>query len=78
MLALLSVDAQNQVDWCLIWQNLEAWEEAKKDIDAIPDHPNKSPSQPLVSNNTRSQDKTHSTGPSGTNRRDSTATVNGR
>jgi len=75
MLALLSLDAQNEVDWCFIWQNLEAWQEAKKDIDAIPDHPNK---LPVASNNTRSQDKTHSTGPSGTTRRDSTATVNGR
>ncbi|KAL9713774.1 Sorting nexin, cytoplasm-to-vacuole targeting pathway/endosomal sorting [Leucoagaricus gongylophorus] len=63
-------------EWCR--QNLEAWEESRRDIDAIPEHPNRLPSQPMTSNNTRPQDTTHSAGPSGTNRRDSTAAVNGR
>ncbi|KIY52841.1 sorting nexin-41 [Fistulina hepatica ATCC 64428] len=50
-------------NWCK--KNLEAWEAAKKEIDAIPDHPNKMP--PPASE------------PSGSGvRRDSTATLNGR
>ena len=43
-------------------QNLEAWEEAKKEIDKIPDHPNSA----------NMKEHTVQT------RRDSTATVNGR
>ncbi|KIK61563.1 hypothetical protein GYMLUDRAFT_198985 [Collybiopsis luxurians FD-317 M1] len=54
--------AQAHRDWCK--KNLEAWEEAKKEIDLISDHPNKLPPPPEPS-------------PS-TNRRDSTATLNGR
>lgn len=49
-------------------QNLEAWEEAKNEIEKIPDHPNKAspPQQPGV-------------GGAGTAvRRDSVTTVNGR
>ena len=47
-------------------QNLEAWEEAKKEIDKIPDHPNHIPEL-----------QNPEAGPSAV-RRDSTATVNGR
>lgn len=50
----------------MLFQNLEAWEEAKKEIEKIPDHPNRIP-EPV----------TAEAGPS-TARRDSTATVNGR
>ncbi|KAJ4473700.1 hypothetical protein J3R30DRAFT_3296221 [Lentinula aciculospora] len=53
--------AQSHRDWCK--KNLEAWEEAKKEIDVMPDHPNKLPSSPQ---------------PLSSNRRDSTATLNGR
>lgn len=66
--------AQAHRDWCK--KNLEAWEEAKREIEKIPNHPNNSPASP-------------DGGPSGgvdepvapspaTHRRDSTATVNGR
>ncbi|KAJ3878928.1 hypothetical protein F5051DRAFT_404432 [Lentinula edodes] len=55
--------AQSHRDWCK--KNLEAWEEAKREVDMIPDHPNKlpSPSAPQPSTSTR---------------RDSTTTLNGR
>ncbi|KAG2344121.1 hypothetical protein BDR05DRAFT_883145 [Suillus weaverae] len=53
-------------DWCK--KNLEAWQAAKKEIEKIPDHPNKRPPSPEVR---------PVPGPSGL-RRDSTATVNGR
>ncbi|KAJ3768384.1 hypothetical protein EV361DRAFT_906853 [Lentinula raphanica] len=53
--------AQSHRDWCK--KNLEAWEEAKKEIDMIPDHPNKLPSPPQPPSSTR---------------RDSMATLNGR
>ncbi|KAJ3866260.1 MAG: hypothetical protein NXY57DRAFT_888481 [Lentinula lateritia] len=55
--------AQSHRDWCK--KNLEAWEEAKREVDMIPDHPNKlpSPSAPQPSSSTR---------------RDSTTTLNGR
>ncbi|KAG0709155.1 hypothetical protein DFH29DRAFT_793577 [Suillus ampliporus] len=53
-------------DWCK--KNLEAWQAAKKEIEKIPDHPNKRPPSP---------DARPVPGPSGL-RRDSTATVNGR
>ena len=52
-------------------QNLEAWEGAKKEIEKIPDHPNKlSPPDYNISAGVEA-------GPSN-GRRDSTATVNGR
>jgi sorting nexin-4 len=53
-------------DWCK--KNLEAWQAAKKEIEKIPDHPNKRPPSP---------EARPVPGPSGL-RRDSTATVNGR
>ncbi|KAJ3994937.1 hypothetical protein F5050DRAFT_1770750 [Lentinula boryana] len=53
--------AQSHRDWCK--KNLEAWEEAKKEIDMIPDHPNKLPSPPQLPSSSR---------------RDSTGTLNGR
>ncbi|KZT27763.1 hypothetical protein NEOLEDRAFT_1087959 [Neolentinus lepideus HHB14362 ss-1] len=55
--------ARSHRDWCK--KNLEGWEEAKKEIANIPDHPNHLP-----------QTQTQAGG-SGA-RRDSTATVNGR
>ncbi|KAF8998551.1 hypothetical protein BDQ17DRAFT_1361988 [Cyathus striatus] len=51
-------------EWCK--KNLEAWEEVKREIDNIPEHPNHVP-----------QTQVQSPGPSGTVRRDSVATVNG-
>lgn len=53
--------ARSHRDWCK--KNLEAWEEAKKEIATIPEHPNHLP-----------QDTASTSGA----RRDSTATVNGR
>ncbi len=50
-------------------QNLEAWEEAKREIEKIPSHPNQPPAPPE-----KSQDKV----PTLSARRDSAATVNGR
>lgn len=58
--------ARSHRDWCK--KNLEAWEEAKKEIDKIPDHPNKIPPSP----------DSAGAAPTGSTRRDSTATVNGR
>jgi sorting nexin-4 len=55
--------AKSHRDWCK--KNLEAWEEAKQEIEKIPDHPNKLPSQ-------------ETSGDAKGLRRDSTATVNGR
>ena len=55
-------------------QNLEAWEEAKKEIEKIPDHPNKAPAPPDTASSPSGGDPV----PSSSNRRDSTATVNGR
>jgi hypothetical protein len=55
-------------------QNLEAWEEAKKKIDEIPDHPNSlssSANSPVAMGGTEG-------GVPLTIRRDSSATVNGR
>ncbi|KAF9045711.1 hypothetical protein BDZ89DRAFT_1089594 [Hymenopellis radicata] len=52
--------ARSHRDWCK--KNLEAWEEAKKEIDKIPEHPNT-----VNMKNTPVQ-----------TRRDSTATINGR
>lgn len=49
-------------------KNLEVWEEAKKEIAKIPEHPNKIPSERAGAS---------AAGPS-TARRDSTATINGR
>ncbi|KAI0033670.1 hypothetical protein K488DRAFT_47235 [Vararia minispora EC-137] len=60
--------ARSHRDWCK--KNLEAWEEAKREIAKIPDHPNRMPPQ-------EGQDAVAPVaGPS--QRRDSTATVNGR
>ncbi|KAJ7695098.1 hypothetical protein B0H17DRAFT_1056387 [Mycena rosella] len=59
--------ARSHRDWCK--KNLEAWEEAKKEIEKIPDHPNQAPPPENAST---------SAGPSSMARRDSTATVNGR
>jgi sorting nexin-4 len=59
-------------------QNLEAWEDAKKDIDAISEHPNKLPPPPAGANNTGPYDVAPGASSSGTNRRDSVATINGR
>lgn len=52
-------------------KNLEAWEEAKKEIGKIPEHPNRIPSERA------SGSGASNTGPSAV-RRDSTATINGR
>ncbi|KAJ7281887.1 hypothetical protein C8J57DRAFT_1448533 [Mycena rebaudengoi] len=57
--------ARNHRDWCK--KNLEAWEEAKKEIDKIPDHPNQMPAP-----------EAGIAGPSSHARRDSTVTINGR
>lgn len=62
--------ARSHRDWCK--KNLEAWEEAKKEIEKIPDHPNQIP----VSS--QESAPTHDVaGPPSSNRRDSMATVNG-
>ncbi|KAL0580602.1 Sorting nexin, cytoplasm-to-vacuole targeting pathway/endosomal sorting [Marasmius crinis-equi] len=55
--------ARSHRDWCK--KNLEAWEEAKKEIENIPEHPNKLPAPPQDS------------GPSNA-RRDSTTTIGAR
>jgi len=57
--------ARSHREWCK--KNLEAWEEAKKEIVKIPEHPNRIPSERAGA---------PAAGPSG--RRDSTATINGR
>ncbi|KAK7445398.1 Sorting nexin, cytoplasm-to-vacuole targeting pathway/endosomal sorting [Stygiomarasmius scandens] len=57
--------AKSHHDWCK--KNLEAWEEAKGEIDKIPEHPNNIPSP-------SPQDSSAPV----MGRRDSTATVNGR
>ncbi|KAJ7880313.1 hypothetical protein B0H14DRAFT_2707385 [Mycena olivaceomarginata] len=62
--------ARTHRDWCK--KNLEAWEEAKKEIDKIPNHPNQIPPPEAGSTSTSAA------GTSGMPRRDSTATVNGR
>lgn len=76
--------ARSHRDWCkkvsdcavslfflqLALQNLEAWEEAKKEINNIPDHPNRMPAPEATSPGVP--------GPSAMGRRDSSATVNGR
>ncbi|KXN81545.1 Sorting nexin-41 [Leucoagaricus sp. SymC.cos] len=67
--------ARSHREWCK--KNLEAWEEAKKDIEAIPDHPNRLPST-VGGNATAPPDATPGAGSSGKDRRDSVATVNGR
>jgi len=61
--------ARTHREWCK--KNLEAWEEAKKEIAKIPEHPNKIPSERA------SAAGASSAGPSAV-RRDSTATINGR
>ncbi|KAF8479732.1 hypothetical protein DFH94DRAFT_745495 [Russula ochroleuca] len=58
--------ARSHRDWCK--KNLEVWEEAKKEIAKIPEHPNRIPSERAGAS---------AAGPS-TVRRDSTATINGR
>ncbi|KAF5338617.1 hypothetical protein D9611_012815 [Ephemerocybe angulata] len=66
--------AQAHRDWCK--KNLEAWEEAKREIEKIPDHPNKAPGPPETGPS--SSTSPGEMAPSPSNRRDSTATVNGR
>jgi len=61
--------ARSHREWCK--KNLEAWEEAKKEIVRIPEHPNRIPSEQA------SAPGAPAAGPS-TVRRDSTATINGR
>ncbi|KAI0705126.1 hypothetical protein BC835DRAFT_1314424 [Cytidiella melzeri] len=61
--------ARSHRDWCK--KNLEAWEEAKKEIAEIPDHPNKTPEDAIAGPNPPSATAING-------RRDSTATVNGR
>jgi len=61
--------ARSHREWCK--KNLEAWEEAKKDIAKIPEHPNRIPSERASSSGASNA------GPSAV-RRDSTATINGR
>ncbi|KAI0924016.1 hypothetical protein AcW1_006799 [Taiwanofungus camphoratus] len=55
--------ARSHRDWCK--KNLAAWEEAKAEIAKIPDHPNRLPDEAV-------------NGKTAVNRRDSTATINGR
>ncbi|KAH6916121.1 sorting nexin-41 [Coprinopsis sp. MPI-PUGE-AT-0042] len=62
-------------DWCK--KNLEAWEEAKREIAKIPDHPNKAPTPPEPGPSKAAPHVAMLAGAS-SNRRDSTATVNGR
>ncbi|TFY78065.1 hypothetical protein EWM64_g5944, partial [Hericium alpestre] len=62
--------ARTHRDWCQ--KNLEAWEEAKREIAKIPDHPNRMPPEEA-----QSPRAGPSTGPSAA-RRDSMATINGR
>ncbi|TBU30747.1 hypothetical protein BD311DRAFT_754307 [Dichomitus squalens] len=57
--------ARSHRDWCK--KNLEAWEEAKAEIDKIPDHPNRLPEEEGPGTN----------GAAGHGRRDSMATING-
>jgi len=52
-------------------QNLEAWQEAKQEIDKISDHPNKAPEEEIAVRSPTQQNP-------GAIRRDSTATINGR
>jgi sorting nexin-41/42 len=54
--------------WSLNHQNLEAWEEAKKEVEKIPEHPNQMTPQEPTAGGTGSSNA----------RRDSTTTVNGR
>jgi hypothetical protein len=65
-----TADLLKQIGLSLIavGQNLEVWEEAKKEIAKIPEHPNRIPSERAGAS---------TAGPS-TARRDSTATINGR
>ena len=63
----------------LTWpsKNLEAWEEAKREIAKIPDHPNKSPT-PLEPTPPKTAPHVAMLAGTSSNRRDSTATANGR
>ncbi|KAF9054582.1 hypothetical protein BJ165DRAFT_1523096 [Panaeolus papilionaceus] len=64
--------ARSHRDWCQ--KNLEAWEEAKREVEKIPDHPNKAPPTPAGEQKAMS-----SPGPeSPSARRNSSATVSGR
>ncbi|KAF8972655.1 hypothetical protein BDZ97DRAFT_1782088 [Flammula alnicola] len=58
--------ARSHRDWCK--KNLDAWEEAKREIEKIPEHPNKPPSPDQGADNAAN--------PSA--RRNSSSTVNGR
>jgi len=57
--------ARSHRDWCK--KNLEAWEDARREIMAIPDHPNRLPHEPGPA-----------AGPSSMQLRDSAATINGQ
>ena len=73
-------------DWCK--QNLEAWEDAKREIARIPDHPNRAPlaEQPQVGSPVPGAGAAGAGAGAGVGvgvggsaaRRDSTATINGR
>jgi hypothetical protein len=54
-------------------QNLESWEEAKKEIEKIADHPSQPPPPPPLR-----EGESSGSGEEKAARRDSTATVNGR
>ncbi|KAF5316380.1 hypothetical protein D9619_006124 [Psilocybe cf. subviscida] len=57
--------ARSHRDWCK--KNLEAWEEAKREIEKIPAHPNKEPGPEQAAN-----------APSTSERRNSSSTINAR
>ncbi|VDB88578.1 unnamed protein product [Peniophora sp. CBMAI 1063] len=66
--------AKSHRDWCK--KNLEAWEDARREIALIPDHPNRAPppAEPLAGPST----STDANGAGPSTRRDSTATATGR
>ncbi|XP_006462065.1 hypothetical protein AGABI2DRAFT_206241 [Agaricus bisporus var. bisporus H97] len=68
--------ARSHREWCK--KNLEAWEEAKREIDTIPQHPNRLPPALASGDAARPHEGMQAAGPSGTDRRDSLATINGR
>lgn len=65
-------------DWCK--QNLEAWEDAKREIARIPDHPNRAPpaEQAQVGSPVPGAVGVGAGAGGSAARRDSTATINGR
>ncbi|KAH8832453.1 hypothetical protein DL96DRAFT_1582155 [Flagelloscypha sp. PMI_526] len=67
--------AQAHREWCK--KNLEAWEEAKREINNLPEHPNRIPPEELAALGAAGE--AEDAGPSlVNNRRDSTTTLNGR